>query len=158
MYADYLSMILGLIMKFLKYGVPFKGLINFLVLASMQTVLATPNATVNSSIETSSLIGTVFHDLNENGYLDNQEQGIAGVRLFTLEGLMIETDAYGRFHIADSIDNALIKPTNATNKGSVVLKVDQASLPDGSRLTTENPRVLRLSNAGINKINFGIRF
>jgi len=145
-------------MKFIKWCTLLQGLIGFSVLSIMQTVLANPNATVNSAFDSPTLIGKVFHDHNGNGYLDNQEQGIPGVRLFTIEGLMIETDAYGRFHIADSIDNALIKPTNATNKGSVVLKVDQASLPDGSRLTTENPRVLRLSNTGINKVNFGVRF
>jgi len=30
-----------------------------------------------------------------------QEEGIPGVRLATVEGLVIETDGYGRFHIPD---------------------------------------------------------
>lgn len=137
-------------MKFLKWCILLQALIGFSALASMQMVLASP--TVNSAFGSSALIGKVFHDSNGNGYLDNKEQGIPGVRLFTIEGLMIETDAYGRFHVVDSLS------INSTNRGSIVLKVDQASLPDGSRLTTENPRVLRLTNAGISKVNFGISF
>ncbi len=138
-------------MNFLKSSIPLnqdllKGLISFFVLASMQTALA---------FESPALIGKVFHDHNGNGYLDNQEQGIPGVRLFTIEGLMIETDAYGRFHILESHHKS---STYLTNRSSVVLKVDQASLPENSRLTTENPRVLRLSNVIINKVNFGIHF
>jgi len=142
-------------MRFLKHSVSLKWLISFSVLVNMQTVIAIPNATVNSTFEQAALIGKVFHDRNSNGYLDNQEQGIPGVRLFTIEGLMVETDAYGRFHVADSVDK---KPTILMNREKIVLKLDPASLPDGSSITTENPRVLRLSNAGINKVNFGIRF
>lgn len=93
-------------------------------------------------------IGKVFLDTNKNGIQDINEEGIPGVRLTTVTGLVIETDGYGRFHIIDS---------NQTNL-TVVVKLDTASLPQGARLTTENPRVIRSSNSSLDKINFGVIF
>jgi len=78
------------------------------------------------------------------------EEGIPGVRLATVTGLLIETDAYGRYSIPD-ID------AGTTSIGqNFVLKVDRASLPQGSQFTTENPYVLRILNSALNKINFGV--
>ncbi len=78
------------------------------------------------------------------------EAGIPGVRLATVTGLLIETDAYGRYSIPD-VD------AGDTDIGqNFVLKVDPASLPDGSRFTTENPYVLRIINSTLNRINFGV--
>ena len=78
------------------------------------------------------------------------EEGIPGVRLATVTGLLIETDAYGRYSIPD-VD------AGSTGIGqNFVLKVDPATLPQGSRFTTENPYVLRIINASLNKINFGV--
>jgi len=78
------------------------------------------------------------------------EEGIPGVRLATVTGLLIETDAYGRYNIPD---------VNAGASGlgrNFVLKVDPATLPQGARFTTENPYVLRIVNTSLNKINFGV--
>jgi len=78
------------------------------------------------------------------------EEGIPGVRLATVTGLLIETDAYGRYSIPDM---------NAGTTGigqNFVLKVDPATLPQGSHFTTENPYVLRIVNTTLNKINFGV--
>ena len=78
------------------------------------------------------------------------EQGIPGARLATVTGLLIETDAYGRFSIPD-VD------VGTTGIGqNFVLKVDPATLPQGSSFTTENPYVLRVINNSLNKINFGV--
>ncbi len=78
------------------------------------------------------------------------EEGIPGVRLATVTGLLIQTDAYGRYSIPD-VD------AGTTGIGqNFVLKVDPASLPQGARFTTENPYVLRIINASLNKINFGV--
>ena len=78
------------------------------------------------------------------------EEGIPGVRLATVTGLLIETDAYGRYSIPD-VD------AGTTGIGqNFVLKVDPATLPQGARFTTENPYVLRIINASLNKINFGV--
>ena len=79
------------------------------------------------------------------------EEGIPGVRLATVKGLLIETDGYGRFHVPD-IDGG--------KRGwgqNIILKVDAATLPDGSTFTTENPRVLRMTGSALNKINFGVK-
>ncbi len=80
------------------------------------------------------------------------EEGIPGVRLATVTGLLIETDAYGRYSIPDVA-------IGSTGIGrNFVLKVDPATLPQGSRFTTENPYVLRILNSSLNKINFGVRY
>ena len=69
----------------------------------------------------------------------------------TVTGLVIETDGYGRYNVPD---------VDAGNDGSgrnFILKVDPATLPEGSVFTTENPYVLRVINNGLNRINFGVR-
>ena len=80
-----------------------------------------------------------------------QEEGIPGVRLATVEGLVIETDAFGRYHI-EAIDN--VKFDIGSN---YIVKLDRASLPDGSELTTENPRVERLTQSLMSDIDFGVQ-
>lgn len=101
----------------------------------------------------SALIGKVFHDENENGVMDHNEFGVPGVRLATVTGLVLETDGFGRFHVPD----VALSDTYAGR--SYVLKIDPYSLPIGARVTTENPRVIRISNVSIlNKINFGVSF
>ena len=96
----------------------------------------------------STLIGKVFHDENGNGFQDNGETGIAGVRLATVTGLLMETDGYGRFHLAD------MEGSQGWSQNFIV-KVDKASLPKGAKLTTENPRVIHGSIA-LNSISFGV--
>ena len=105
---------------------------------------------------------------NRDGFLDNSEgelpvleitisnhgiseRGLPGVRLATVSGLVIETDAHGRFNIPD-VDAG----TGGFGK-NFILKVDPASLPYGSRFTTENPYVLRIVNTGLNRMNFGVQ-
>lgn len=102
------------------------------------------------------MIGKVFHDRNGNGHQDINEEGIPGVRLATVEGLLIETDGYGRYHLPDVKTGGF--SSRASWNYSFLLKVGKASLPDGSRFTTENPRVLRVTNFAMNKVNFGIKF
>jgi hypothetical protein len=80
-----------------------------------------------------------------------QEEGIPGVRLATVKGLNIETDGYGRYHIPD-VDGG----RRGVGK-NFIIKVDTSTLPEGARFTTENPRVLRLTGAALNKINFGVK-
>jgi len=80
-----------------------------------------------------------------------QEEGIPGVRLATVGGLLIETDGYGRYHIPD-VDGG-----RRSMGKNFILKVDKATLPEGARFTTENPRVLRITGSALNKINFGVK-
>ncbi len=79
-----------------------------------------------------------------------QESGIPGVRLATVEGLIVETDQYGRYHLADIDGGRWERGRN------FIIKVDPATLPKGSQFSTENPRVLRITQALMSKINFGI--
>ncbi|MGV6857900.1 MAG: SdrD B-like domain-containing protein [bacterium] len=79
------------------------------------------------------------------------EEGIPGVRLATVDGLLIETDLYGRYHIAD------VSTGREDRGGNYIVKVDPATLPTGTEFTTENPRVLRLGKSLMTRFNFGVK-
>jgi uncharacterized repeat protein (TIGR01451 family) len=94
------------------------------------------------------LIGKVFDDVNVNGIADPGERGIAGVRLVTAQGLLVTTDAQGRYHIAC--------PTMPGDMGTnFILKLDERTLPSGYRMTTDNPETIRLTAGKVSKLNFG---
>ncbi|WP_173932379.1 DUF11 domain-containing protein [Chelativorans sp. Marseille-P2723] len=95
------------------------------------------------------VLGRVFDDVNRNGYPDEGERGLAGVRLATVEGWLITTDEHGRFHIA-----CADLPDGRTGS-NFIMKLDPRTLPTGYRLTTENPRVIRLTPGKTSRINFG---
>lgn len=109
------------------------------------TVRVVPDATFDCP----DILGKVFDDQNANGYQDEGEAGIAGVRMATARGLLVTTDAEGRFHVAcPAIPNA--------DRGSnFVMKLDDRTLPSGYRVTTENPRDVRLTRGKVVKLNFG---
>ena len=120
----------------------------------------------------SDVIGKVFDDRNGNGYQDGldgaavsdqsyvsgkydlppdeavAEPGLAGVRIATVNGTLITTDDFGRFHVPC----AELPSSIGTN---FILKVDERSLPSGYRMTSENPRVVRLTAGKFAKMNFG---
>ena len=97
----------------------------------------------------SDLIGKVFDDKNKDGYQDEGEPGMAGVRLATAKGLLVTTDQHGRYHITcAAIPNGQIG-------SNFILKVDDRTLPTGYHMTTENPRVVRLTRGKLSKANFG---
>ncbi|WP_072055476.1 DUF11 domain-containing protein [Aliivibrio fischeri] len=78
------------------------------------------------------------------------EDGIPGVRLLTVEGIIIETDQYGRYHVPDQwvLDK----------KGKQFLvKVDSDSLPTGMTVISENPKVLRITPHALTKFNFSVQ-
>ena len=91
--------------------------------------------------EQTTIIGTVWDDQDGDGWQDPGENGIPGVRIATVTGLLIETDQYGRFHVA-AVD--VEQPTRGQN---FYLKVDPATLPAGATFTTENPRVRRITRS-----------
>ncbi|MFK7902164.1 MAG: hypothetical protein AB8B49_04895 [Nitratireductor sp.] len=104
---------------------------------------------VEAVFECSDLIGRVFDDANRNGYFDEGERGLAGVRLATVKGLLIKTDKFGRFHIAcGAIPDADIG-------SNFIIKLDERTLPAGYKVITENPRVVRLTRGKLTKLNFG---
>ncbi len=97
----------------------------------------------------SDILGKVFDDLNANGYQDKDEAGIPAVRLATAKGLVVTTDEQGRYHIACA------GVPNEMRGSNFILKIDERTLPSGFRITTENPRVVRLTRGKMVKANFG---
>ena len=97
----------------------------------------------------SDLIGKVFDDKNANGYQDQGEPGIPNVRVVTARGLLVTTDADGRFHVACA---AIPQADRGSN---FVMKLDERTLPSGYRVTTENPRDVRVTRGKMVKLNFG---
>jgi uncharacterized repeat protein (TIGR01451 family) len=95
------------------------------------------------------IIGKVFDDKNRNGYQDEGEPGLPAVRVVSVKGLLITTDAHGRFNIpcADIPDAAI--------GSNFIVKLDTRTLPTGYHLTTENPRRVRLTGGKVVKLNFG---
>lgn len=101
--------------------------------------------------EDTHILGVVFEDKNGNGIHDESEPGLAGVRLTTTQGLIIETDALGRYHI-EGIDPGLV-----ARGSNFIVKLDMNSLPKGSQVTTQNPLVKRLTYGIPVVFNFGIK-
>jgi len=97
----------------------------------------------------SDVIGTVFEDRNGNRYQDEGEPGIPGARLSTVRGLLVTSDAFGRF----SLPCAAIP--DATIGSNFVLKLDISTLPTGFAVTTDNPVMVRLTPGKMVEINFG---
>ncbi len=101
------------------------------------------------TFDCSDVIGKVFDDGNANGYQDDGEPGIPNVRVATAKGWLITTDAEGRFHVACAAIPQMDRGSN------FIMKLDERTLPSGYRVTTENPRVVRLTRGKMSKINFG---
>ncbi|NOT88230.1 MAG: DUF11 domain-containing protein [Lysobacter sp.] len=78
------------------------------------------------------------------------ERGIPGVRIASVEGLLMETDQYGRYHLT-GVDGGRERGRN------FILKVDPATLPPGSTLTTDNPLVKRVTPGVPTRFDFGVK-
>ena len=118
---------------------------------STATIIAEATVRIipDPTFDCSDLIGKVFDDKNTNGYQDEGELGLPGIRVVTARGLVITTDANGRYHVpCAAVPNEL--------RGSnFILKLDEQTLPSGYRITTENPRVIRMTRGKLAKLNFG---
>ncbi|WP_461395022.1 SdrD B-like domain-containing protein [Deferrisoma sp.] len=110
---------------------------------------ATVRVVPDPTFDCAEVIGRVFDDRNANSYPDDGEPGLPGVRLATARGLVVETDPFGRFHLA------CVAVPDERAGSNFVLKVDETSLPLGYRPTSENPRVVRLTRGKAVKVNFG---
>ncbi|UXN73584.1 hypothetical protein N8D56_22810 [Devosia sp. A8/3-2] len=111
---------------------------------------ATVEIMIEPVFDCSEIIGRVFDDSNRNGYRDEGELGLPGVRLATVKGWLVTTDAHGRFHVACA---ALPDQRIGSN---FIMKLDPRTLPSGYRLTTENPRVVRLTAGKMTALDFGV--
>ncbi len=109
---------------------------------------ATISLEIESVFQCSQIVGRVFDDLDKDGYHDTGEPGLGGVRVVSVNGLLITTDQYGRYHVAcDAIPDDRIG-------SNYILKLDDRTLPTGYRLTSENPRVVRITQGKLVKLNF----
>jgi hypothetical protein len=98
----------------------------------------------------SELLGKVFEDTNRNGYQDEGEPGVPAVRLATVNGQLVTTDGFGRYHIAcAAVPDARIG-------SNFVLKLDTRTLPLGWDVTSDNPRSIRLTRGKFGELNFGV--
>ncbi|MBE2211711.1 MAG: OmpA family protein [Xanthomonadaceae bacterium] len=79
------------------------------------------------------------------------ERGIPGVRIASVEGLLIETDQYGRYHVAGVAGGPWERGRN------YILKVDPATLPPGAVFTTDNPLVRRITPGLPVRFDFGVK-
>lgn len=124
--------------------------LNSLIQERMSNVAsATVRVVPDPLFDCSDLIGKVFDDKNANGYQDQGELGIPNVRVVTARGLLVTTDAEGRFHVACA---AIPQADRGSN---FVMKLDERTLPSGFRMTTENPRDVRVTRGKMVKLNFG---
>lgn len=78
------------------------------------------------------------------------EEGIPGVKLISVNGVVVETDIYGRYHIPDE----WVVRKDGKN---IILKVDEKTLPKGMRVVSENPRVESKTSESLSKINFTVQ-
>ena len=64
---------------------------------------ATVRLVPDPTFDCTDVTGKVFDDSNRNGYQDQGEEGLAGIRLVTPRGLAATTDNNGRYHITCAI-------------------------------------------------------
>ncbi|MBI4835426.1 MAG: right-handed parallel beta-helix repeat-containing protein [Planctomycetes bacterium] len=92
------------------------------------------------------IIGKVFNDYNGDGVQDENEPGVGRVKIMTEDGIVVETDQHGKYHLAG------LKPKTK------LLKVDENSLPIGAEFSTPNPVLVRFTLGGhLEKVNFGLK-
>jgi uncharacterized repeat protein (TIGR01451 family) len=110
---------------------------------------ATVRIEPDADFDCTDILGKVFDDKNGNGVQDEGEPGLPGVRVVTVAGDLITTDAEGRYHITCPMI------ANAERGSNFILKLDTRTLPTGYRMTTENPETVRLTRGKFVKLNFG---
>ena len=113
---------------------------------------ATVNIASDPLFEQTTVLGQVFLDRDGDGLRGEDEPGVPGVRLATVDGLLIETDANGRYHVA------AVEVDNASRGANFIIKLDPATLPDGARVISQNPRVLRVTQSLMSRIDFAVQF
>jgi uncharacterized repeat protein (TIGR01451 family) len=122
-----------------------------IAISNTAAVAVTLEAGNDPLLDQSRVLGKVFDDQDGDGWQDEGEAGIPGVRLATVEGLVIETDSEGRYNIEG------LTVSNAFRGQNFVVKVDVASLPEGSVFTTENPLVRRITSGVPARFDFGVK-
>lgn len=94
----------------------------------------------------------------ENGYVVDyvirnagiDERGLPGVRIASVEGLLIETDEFGRYHLVGVAGGPWERGRN------FILKVDPSTLPPDASFTTDNPVLRRLTPGVPVRFDWGV--
>jgi hypothetical protein len=114
---------------------------------------ATVTRRTEALFDCAEIIGRVFDDRDFDGVFDEgTEQGLPRVRLVTVDGTLITTDEHGRFSVPCA---ALPRERIGSN---YQLELDDRTLPTGFFVTTENPRILRVTPGTMTVFNFGATF
>lgn len=79
------------------------------------------------------------------------ERGIPGVRVASVEGLLMETDPFGRYHLVG------INGGRWERGRHFILKVDPSTLPAGAEFTTSNPLLRRVTPGLPVRFDFGVQ-
>ncbi len=74
------------------------------------------------NVDSQTIVGRVYFDLNDNRMVDEGETGVPGVRIYLENGTYTITDSQGKYHFED------------IKAGSHVIKLDRSSLPKGISL------------------------
>jgi len=78
------------------------------------------------------------------------ERGVPGVRIASVEGVLVETDQYGRYRLI-GVDGGAERGRN------FILKIDPATLPPGTTFSTDNPLVRRVTPGVPTRFDFGVK-
>jgi hypothetical protein len=117
--------------------------------AMSEEATATVRLIPDPTFDCTDVTGKVFDDANLNGYQDQGEAGVAGVRLVTARGLAAVTDSSGRYHITCAIT------PNESRGSNFILKLDDRTLPSGFRVSTRPLQVQRATRGKALRLNFG---
>jgi uncharacterized repeat protein (TIGR01451 family) len=110
---------------------------------------ATVRLVPDPTFDCTDVTGKVFNDKNRNGRQDDDEEGLAGVRVVTPTGLQATTDRYGRYHITCAI------VPNDSRGSNFVLKLDDRTLPSGYRMSTDQVQIQRATSGKALRADFG---
>ena len=110
---------------------------------------ATVRVAPDLTFDCTDVIGKVFDDRDRDGRQDPGELGLPDVRLVTLRGLSVRTDAHGRFHITCAL------VPDERRGSNFVLKLDDRTLPSGYRMTTRITQVARATRGKTLDLRFG---
>jgi fimbrial isopeptide formation D2 family protein len=112
--------------------------------------MAKLNVGADPIFDLATIIGKVYNDSNKNEQQDQGEQGLAGVRLATVSGMIIITDKHGRYHIPG------VESDIGGRGKNFILKLDDHSISSCAKVISENPRVVRLTSGLMSKIDFRV--
>ncbi|WP_175485447.1 OmpA family protein [Pseudoxanthomonas sp. GM95] len=93
--------------------------------------------------------GTIVDYVIRNEGVD--ERGIPGVRVASVEGMLLETDQFGRYHLEGVSSGDWARGRN------FIFKVDPSTLPAGATFTTANPLVRRITTGMPTRFDFGVK-